>query len=101
MNSVDLMSLCDFVCSVLLCNSVRKRTHPLYEMTHMQLGGGVFSLSHWGVLFLTEHTDFTESFSACFDSTRGGDSIYLALAKIRVNGRVVGSCEQKNRIKTC
>ena len=100
MKSVDLMSLWAFVCSVLLCFSVRNRMHPRYEMIHMQLGGGVF-LSHWGVLFLTELTDFTESFSACFDSTRGGDSNYFVLAKIRVNGRVVGSCGQKNRIKMC
>ena len=28
--------------SVLLCFSVRNRTHPLYEMTHKQLGEGVF-----------------------------------------------------------
>ena len=31
--------------SVLLCNSVRNRTHPLYEMIHKQLAGEVF-LSH-------------------------------------------------------
>ena len=30
------------VCSVHLCYSVRNRTHPLYEITHKQLGGGVF-----------------------------------------------------------
>ena len=30
------------VCSVLLCYSVRNRTHPLYEMTHKQLGGEFF-----------------------------------------------------------
>ena len=34
----------------------------------MQLGGGVF-LSHWGVLFLTEHTEFTEYFCAQFEPT--------------------------------
>ena len=33
------MSLWTFVYSVLLCFSVRKRTHPLYEMTHKQLAG--------------------------------------------------------------
>ena len=33
------MSLWAFVCSVLLCSSVRKRTHPLYELTHKQLAG--------------------------------------------------------------
>ena len=40
--SVDLMSLWNAVCSVLLCKSVRNRTHPLYEMTHKQLAGEVF-----------------------------------------------------------
>ena len=29
----------NLVCSVLLCSSVRKRTHPLYELTHKQLAG--------------------------------------------------------------
>lgn len=28
--------------SVLLCSSVRKRTHQLYEMTHKQLAGEFF-----------------------------------------------------------
>ena len=28
--------------SVLLCSSVRKRTHPRYEITHKQLAGEVF-----------------------------------------------------------
>ena len=36
------MSLWTFVCSVLLCKSVRNRTHPRYEMTHKQLAGEVF-----------------------------------------------------------
>ena len=63
MKSVDLMSLWGFVCSVLLCLSVRNRTHPLYEITHKQLGGGVFSL--------TERTEFTEVFGAHFDPTEG------------------------------
>ena len=31
-----------FVYSVLLCSSVRKRTHPLYEMTHKQHAGEVY-----------------------------------------------------------
>ena len=30
------------VCSVLLCKSVRNRTHPLYEITHKQLAGEIF-----------------------------------------------------------
>ena len=36
------MSLWKFVCSVILCYSVRNRTHPLYEITHKQLAGEVF-----------------------------------------------------------
>ena len=64
------MSLCDFVYSVLLCNSVRKRMHPPYEMPHKQLGGGVF-LSHWGVFSLTERTEFTEVFGVHFEPTEG------------------------------
>ena len=32
----------ELVCSVLLCKSVRKRTHPLYEMIHKQLAGEYF-----------------------------------------------------------
>ena len=50
---------------------------------------------------LAEHTEFTEVLGTRFDPTREGDSIYLALAKRRVNGRVVGSCGQKNGIKMC
>ena len=30
------------MCSVLLCLSVRNRTHPLYEITHKQLAGEFF-----------------------------------------------------------
>ena len=62
------MSLWAFVFSVLLCNSVRKRTHLVYEMTHKQLGGGVFP-SQWGVFSLTERTEFTEPFGAHFELT--------------------------------
>ena len=64
------MSLWAFVFSVLLCNSVRKRTHLVYEMTHKQLGGGVFP-SQWGVFSLTERTEFTEVFGAHFEPTEG------------------------------
>ena len=64
------MSLWNAVCSVLLCKSVRERTHPLYEMPHKQLGGGVF-LSQWGVFSLTERTEFTEVFGAHFEPTEG------------------------------
>ena len=46
------------VCSVLLCKSVRNRTHPLDEITHKQLAAEFFlsqsaqsSLSIFGALF--------------------------------------------------
>ena len=42
MKSVDLMSLWNVVCSVLLCSSVRNRKHPRYEMRRMWLAGEVF-----------------------------------------------------------
>ena len=58
-----------FVCSGLLCKSVRKRTHPLYEMTHKQHAGEVF-LSRWGGLSLTELTELTEPFCAQFRAHR-------------------------------
>ena len=32
----------ELVRSVLLCSSVRKRTHPLYEMIHKQLAGDFY-----------------------------------------------------------
>ena len=62
------MSLWAFVCSVLLCYSVRNRTHPLYEMIHKQLAGEVF-LSRRIFLSLTELTDFTELFNQRFEPT--------------------------------
>ena len=37
------MSLWNAVCSVLLCKSVRNRTHPLDEITHKQLAAEFFS----------------------------------------------------------
>ena len=66
------MSLWNAVCSVLLCKSVRNRTHPLYEITHEQLAGEIFlSQSTQSSLSLlahsfepTErlrHTEFTEA----------------------------------------
>ena len=42
MKSVDLMSLWNAVCSVLLCSSVRNRTHPLDEIRPMRLAGEFF-----------------------------------------------------------
>ena len=62
MKSVDLMSLWAFVCSVLLCNSVRKRTHPLDAIRPMRLAAEFFSL--------TERTEFTEHFGAQFRTHR-------------------------------
>ena len=70
MLSVDLMSLWNAVCSVLLCSSVRNRKHPLYDTTHKQ-HVGEFYLSRWGVFSLTERTEFTEPFGAHFELTEG------------------------------
>ena len=70
MKSVDLMSLWNAVCFVLLCSSVRNRTHPLYDTTHKQ-HVGEFYLSRWGVFSLTERTEFTEHFGAHFEPTEG------------------------------
>ena len=69
MISVDLMSLWNPVCSVLLCSSVRNRKHPLYDTTHKQ-HVGEFYLSRWGILSLTEGTEFTEHFCAQFRAHR-------------------------------
>ena len=45
------------VCSVLLCSSVRNRTHPRYEITHKQLAGEVFlSQSAQSSLSLLAHS---------------------------------------------
>ena len=43
--------------------------HPLYDTTHKQLAGE-FYLSRWGVLSLTERTEFTEQFCAQFRAHR-------------------------------
>ena len=67
------MSLWAFVCSVLLCKSVRNRTHPLYEMTHKQHAGAFYlsqsaqsSLSIFAHSFepteRLRHTEFTERY---------------------------------------
>ena len=58
MLSVDLMSLWNPVCSVLLCYSVRNRTHPRYEMRRMWLAGEFF-LSWKIFFFLTEGISFS------------------------------------------
>ena len=80
MISVDLMSLWPFVCSVLLCYSVRNKTHPLDKIRLMQVAGEFFSQP--GEFFLSQsaqsslsllahsfehteglrHTEFTEAF---------------------------------------
>ena len=65
MKSVDLMSLCTFVCSVHLCYSVRNRTHPLDKIRLMQVAGEFF-LSRRVFFSLTERTEFTEHFGAQF-----------------------------------
>ena len=57
------------VCSVLLCKSVRKRTHPLDEIRPMRLAGE-FLLSRRIFLSLTEHTDLTELICAQFRTHR-------------------------------
>ena len=69
MKSVDLMSLWAFVCSVLLCSSVRNRKHPLDEKMSMSFAGE-FYLSRRIFLSLTELTDLTESFAHCFELMR-------------------------------
>ena len=58
MKSVDLMSLWAFVCSVLLCSSVRKKT--------LENCRGEFFLSQRTFFSLTERTEFTEQFCAQF-----------------------------------
>ena len=62
------MSLWKFVCSVLLCSSVRNRKHPLYDTTHKQHVGKFF-LSRWEGFSLTERTELTEHFGAHFEPT--------------------------------
>ena len=69
MKSVDLMSLCTFVCSVHLCFSVRNRTLPLYDTTQKQ-HAGVFFLSRRVFFSLTELTDLTDPFCALFRAHR-------------------------------
>ena len=68
MISVDLMSLWNAVCSVLLCFSVRNRTHPLDKIRLMQVAGESF-LSRRVFFSLTERTEFTELFGAHFELT--------------------------------
>ena len=55
--------------SVLLCFSVRNRTHTLDEKMPMRLAGEFF-LSRRIFLSLTELTDFTESFCVQFRTHR-------------------------------
>ena len=56
------------MCSVLLCSSVRNRTHPLDKIRLMQVAGEFF-LSRWEGFSLTERTEFTEVFGAQFEPT--------------------------------
>ena len=68
MKSVDLTSLWAFVCSVLLCSSVRKRMHPPCEKERLRFAGE-FLLSQRIFFSLTELTDFTDPFGARFEPT--------------------------------
>ena len=61
MKSVDLMSLWNAVCSVLLCSSVRKRI--------LETCGGSFFSQPGEFYSLTERTEFTELFGAHFEPT--------------------------------
>ena len=63
------MSLWKFVCSVLLCKSVRNGTHPLDEIITTKVAGE-FLLSQRVFLSLTELTDLTEYFCALFRTHR-------------------------------
>ena len=56
------------VSSVLLCYSVRNKTHPLDKIRLMQVAGEFF-LSRWEGFSLTERTEFTEVFGAHFEPT--------------------------------
>ena len=55
------MSLWNLVYSVHLCNSVRKRTHPLYEMTHKQLTGEYY---------LSQNAQSSRSFECTFSNSQ-------------------------------
>ena len=63
------MSLWNAVCSVILCYSVRNRTHPLDEIMPMRFAGESF-LSQRTFLSLTDLTDLTELFCALFRTHR-------------------------------
>ena len=54
------------VCFVLLCKSVRNRTHPLYEITHKQ---------HAGEIFLSQSSQSSLSFLAHISSTQNAFGI--------------------------
>ena len=63
MKSVDLMSLWNAVCSVLLCFSVRNITHPLDEIRPMRLAAE---------FFLSQSAQSSRSFLAhSFEPTEG------------------------------
>ena len=66
MISVDLMSLWNAVCSVLLCSSVRKRTHPLDEIRPMRLAAE---------FFLSQSTQSSRSFLAHISSPQNAFGI--------------------------
>ena len=69
MKSVDLMSLWNAVCSVLLCSSVRNRKHPLYDTTHKQ---------HAGEFFLSQSAQSSLSILAHVSSTQKASGIQIS-----------------------
>ena len=56
----------NLVYSVLLCKSVRNRTHPLYEITHKQ---------HAGKVFLSQSAQSSRSFLAHISSPQKASGI--------------------------
>ena len=63
------LSLWAFVYSVLLCKSVRNRTHPLYEMIHKQLAGEVF---------LSQNTQILQNFSTNVSNPQNASGIQIS-----------------------
>ena len=107
MISVDLMSLWNTVCSVLLCYSVRNRTHPLDEMIYMQIFGEFYlsqsaqsSLSIFAHSFESterlRHTEFTEAFQLTLALTLCDIGWLNVSVKLCVFCSSVFFCEKKN-----
>ena len=111
MISVDLMSLWSFACSVLLCYSVRNRTHPLDEMIYMQIFGKFYlsqsaqsSLSIFAHSFepteRLRHTEFTEAFQLRLAITFCDIGWLNVSVKLCVFCSSVFFCEKKNNCET-